>query len=424
VDDPVAVDERGFASTRIRGARPERAATNAAAHGAANAYGAGVDERRLRVAQVITRMIVGGAQETVLLTAALARRDRFEHVIVTGPQTGPEGSLLAEAQRRGVRVVVVPELVRQVHPPSDLRAVVALRRLFADLRVDVVHTHSSKAGIVGRIAAARAGVPRVLHTVHGWPFHAHQPRLASGLWRALERSAARRSDHLVVVAEPDREKGLAAGIGAAGDYVVVRSGVELEMYGTALARRHEVRDRLGLPRDARVLGAVNRLSEQKDPLTLVAAAGRVLRADPAAWLLIVGDGPLRAAVDAGVAREDVADRVVLTGLRYDVPDLLGAMDVFLTTSLWEGLPRTILQAMATGVPVVATSVDGVVDVVDDGVTGLLVEPRNATQAATAVLGCFQNPDAARARAAKAADLLPAFSAQRMVRQLEELYEGR
>jgi glycosyltransferase involved in cell wall biosynthesis len=385
-------------------------------------YGACVDERRTRVAQVITRMIVGGAQETVLLTAALADSERFDHVLVTGPQTGPEGSLLEEAERRGVHVVVVPELVREVHPARDLQALRALRRLFTDLRVDVVHTHSSKAGIVGRLAASRARVPTVLHTVHGWPFHAHQARVASELWQWLERAAAKRTHRLVVVAEADREKGLAAGIGRRADYVVVRSGVELEMYGAGAARRDDVRDLLGLPRGGRVLGAVNRLSEQKDPLTLIAAAAQVLREDPEAWLLVVGDGPLRTDVEAAVARAGISDRVVLTGLRYDVADLLRAMDVFLTTSLWEGLPRTILQAMASGVPVVATAVDGVVAVVHDGVTGLLVAPRDPAEAARAVRACFADEAGAAARAARAVELLPAFSAARMVRQLEELYE--
>lgn len=378
---------------------------------------------RVRVAHVITRMIVGGAQETVLLAAALADRERFEPVVVTGPQLGPEGSLLPQLAARGVPVVVVPSLVRQVSPRRDAVVVRALAEVFRARAIDVVHTNSSKAGIAGRWAARRARVPRVVHTVHGWPFHEHQPRPVAGAWRLLERRAAPLADALVVVAETDRTKGLEAGIGRPGQYVTLRSGLELDLYGPQPTVREQVRAELGLPAESVVVGAVNRLSPQKDPVTLVRALGPLLRARPGLRLLLVGDGPLRTEVEAAVAELGVAAQVVLPGLRDDVPRLLAAMDVFVTASLWEGLPRTVVQAMATRLPVVATAADGIVDVVRDGVTGLLAAPGDAASLRHAVGALLDRPDRGAALAEAAADQLPDFDAARMVRGLEAIYDG-
>ena len=376
------------------------------------------------VAHVITRMIVGGAQETVLLAACLADRDRFAPVVVCGPQTGSEGSLHDELRRRGVDLVVVPELVRQVSPRADARSVLALTRVFRELDARVVHTNSSKAGIVGRVAARRAGVTRVIHTVHGWPFHEHQRAPVRKLWQQLERRAAPLAERLVVVADADRVKGLAAGVGRAEQYVTVRSGLELGLYGADVRVRREVRRELGLAPDARVIGAVNRLSAQKDPLCLLRAAATALRADPGARLLLVGDGPLRRDVLELAATLGIHGQVLSVGLRRDVERLLTAVDVFVTASLWEGLPRTVLQAMATGVPVVATAADGVVDVVVDGRTGLLAPPGDADALGAAVGRVLADPALGVRLAAAAAEQLGAFDATVMVRRLEGLYAGQ
>ena len=375
------------------------------------------------MAHVITRMIVGGAQETVLLAAALADRSRFDPVVITGPQTGSEGSLHGKLHDRGVEVVVLPELVREIAPWRDLRSVPALSAAFRRLGADVVHTNSSKAGIVGRIAARRAGVDRVVHTVHGWPFHDHQRAAVAHVWKALERRTAPLADRLVVVADADRVKGLAAGIGRPDQYETVRSGLELSLYAADAAVRAAVRAELGLPQDAVVLGAVNRLSQQKDPLSLLRAVAVPLRRNPNARLLLVGDGPLRPAVEALVTELGLSAQVVAVGLRTDVPQLLAAMDVFVSASLWEGLPRTVLQAMATGLPVVATAVDGIIDVVVDGQTGLLAEPGQPAELGAAVLRVLEEPCLGPALAREAALRLPEFDAHEMVRRLERIYGG-
>jgi glycosyltransferase involved in cell wall biosynthesis len=375
--------------------------------------------RRLRVAHVITRMIVGGAQETVLLAAALADRSRFDPVVVTGPQTGSEGSLHEELATRGVDVVLVPELVRQVSPWNDLRSVRALAQVFRRLQVDVVHTNSSKAGVVGRLAARRAQVPRVLHTVHGWPFHDHQSAPVRRVWQELERRTAPLAERLVVVADADRAKGLAAAIGRPDQYVTVRSGLELEHY--AKGDGAAVRDELGIPQGALLVGAVNRLSPQKDPLTLIGAFADAARERDDVYLLVAGDGPLRVQSEVAALAGCVEGRVIFTGLRRDVPRLLNAMDVFVSASRWEGLPRTIIAAMASGVPVVATRADGVVDVVTDGETGLLARPGDVRGVADGLHSLLADAALRKRLAAAAARRVPEFGAAAMVRRLEALY---
>jgi glycosyltransferase involved in cell wall biosynthesis len=379
--------------------------------------------RRLRVAHIITRMIVGGAQETVLLAASLADRSRFDPVVVCGPQTGPEGSLHDEVRRRGIELVVLPELVRQVAPATDLRAVRALTCELRRLAPDVVHTNSSKAGIIGRVAARRAGVPRVLHTVHGWPFHDHQSAPVRRVWQELERRTAPLVDRLVVVADADREKGLAVGIGRPEQYVIVRSGLELADYERPPLNAAEVRAEMGWPEAAPVVGAVNRLSPQKDPLTLVEAFAVVARRRPDVRFLVAGDGPLRPQVEARIAELGLSDRIGLAGLRDDVPRLLRAFDVFVSASRWEGLPRTIIAAMASGVPVVATPADGVVDVVQDGVSGLVAPVGDAGALGQAVLRLLDDAELRVRVVEDAAARVQEFDARRMVRDLERLYDG-
>ncbi|MBC7678997.1 MAG: glycosyltransferase, partial [Pseudorhodobacter sp.] len=242
-------------------------------------------------------------------------------------------------------------------------------------------------------------------------------------WKALERRTAHLADRLVVVADTDRVKGLAAGIGRAEQYATIRSGLELDRYGADPVVRAQVRAELGLAPEAFVVGAVNRLSPQKDPRTLVLAVAQVLRADPQARLLLVGDGPLRLQVQALIAELGIAAQVVAVGLRDDVPRLLTAMDVFTSASLWEGLPRTVLQAMATGVPVVATATDGIVDVVEDGRTGLLVAPGCPDELGAAVQRLLDEPGLGTALAQAASVRLPEFDALTMVRRLEALYGG-
>jgi glycosyltransferase involved in cell wall biosynthesis len=373
------------------------------------------------VLHVITRMIVGGAQENTMLSCALMDRERFTSEIVCGPETGAQGSLHDACRARGVSLFVEPALVRRPQPALDALVLLRLAARMRRGRYDVVHTHSSKAGIVGRIAARLAGTPVVVHTAHGWAFSREDPPRTRAMWIQLERFCARLCHSIVVVAKADRERGLGAGVGRPAQYELIRSGIEVERYRDTPVDRAEARARIGVPDRAFVVGSVAQLNRQKSPLDLVAGFARLAASRPDAHLVLVGDGPDRAQVERGVARAGLAERVHLLGQRMDVPQILPAFDVFALASRWEGLPRVFPQAMAAGLPVVATRVDGAPDAITPGENGWLVDVGDAETLGARLLELATDPKLAREMGERGRARVEEFSARRMVEQLAALY---
>jgi glycosyltransferase involved in cell wall biosynthesis len=376
----------------------------------------------IKVAHVITKLAVGGAQESALTICAGLPSPLFDQVVLTGPEVDAEGSLFAHAAARGIAVKVVPSLVRSPHPWRDAAALRWLVRWLRDERPDLVHTHSSKAGLLGRAAARIAGVPAV-HSVHGWSFNDETNPVFRRAVITAERAAARATEVLVVVASSDREKGLRAGIGRPDQYRLVRNGIDLRAFVGDPEAGRRLRLELGIPRAARVVGTVGRLAAQKDPLGMVRAMQELIGRTPDVWFVWVGDGPLRAAVESEAARLGIADRFLVAGVRRDVAAALAAMDVFALSSRWEGLPITITEAMAAGVPVVATAVDGCREIVAEGVTGLLVPPADPVALATAIGRLLQSAELASALAAAAKVQVAAWDRPTMVAGFAELYQG-
>ena len=374
------------------------------------------------VLHIITRLIVGGAQENTMLTADLLDPERWDVDVVSGPQTGPEGSLIEEARARGVPLTIEPNLVREVNPVKDLLALLALYRHIRRGRYAVVHTHSGKAGMLGRWAAWLARVPIVIHTVHGWSHHERQHLLARRVFILLEQLTAPITDKLIVVSPRNTEKGLADGIGSPDKYVTIRSGIDLDRFRTPSRPRQAVRAELDVPQDAPVVGTVTRLSPQKAPLDFVKAVARLPSQRPNVHFVMVGDGPLRAEVEAEIRAQGLSERVHLTGLRRDVPDLMHSFDVFALSSLWEGLPRVLPQAMAAGLPIVATAVDGNAEAVNDDLNGFLTPPGDPQAFAEALLTLLEDPALAARMGQAGLDRVDEFGARKMVRDIAALYE--
>ena len=376
----------------------------------------------LRVCHVITRLELGGAQENTLYTVTHLRAP-FEATLVCGPG----GLLDDEAKSRGVPIRFVPSLVRQVSPARDLAALRALTRIFRETRPDIVHTHSSKAGILGRLAARRAGVAKVVHTIHGYGFNARQPFWRRRLFLSLERLAARRTDRFIAVSRANLEEGVRLGLFTADRVSLIRSGVDLrEFAGASRSPGRQgvpggLRRELGLPEDVPLVGMVACLKPQKDPLTFVEVAARVVRELPDAVFVLAGDGELRDPVERRVADLRLGGRVRLLGWRRDIPDVMAGLDVLLHTSLWEGLPRVLPEAIASGVPVVATGVDGTLDILQDGVTGIVRAPGDIEGLARGVLRLLLDRDFGRALVARGRSVLSEFDIEEMVRRQESLY---
>jgi glycosyltransferase involved in cell wall biosynthesis len=381
----------------------------------------------IRVLHPITRLIIGGAQENTMLTADLMNKGavgdgRYKVEIVSGPQTGPEGSLIEEVQARGTPLTIMPELLREVSPANDLKALLKLAKMMRRGRYQIVHTHSSKAGVLGRVAAKMARAPVIVHTVHGWSFHQRLSPRKLRFYVALEKLGDWCGHVAILVAEKDREKGLAQGIKNAANYPVIRSGIELDRFGHPQISPAEMRRQLGIPADALVVGSVTRLSPQKAPLDLMDAFAHIRQQFPDAWFLVVGDGPLRPEVEARIQRLGLTGRIILTGLRRDVPELMAAMDIFTLSSLWEGLPRVLPQAMATGLPIVSARADGTAEAIHEGQNGFLVEPGQPKSLAAQVVQLLQNEALRREMGAYGRQLAPEFGAEKMVQEIDALYQ--
>ncbi len=315
-----------------------------------------------KVLQLITHFDPGGAQETVLLLASGLQHEGFEVTIAARPGT--------EVERVPTNVTFepLPDLHRPISLRRDGRAFAAISALIRRNQYHVVHTHSSKAGVLGRVAARLARVPAIVHTSHGLPVNPDMSRLERTLLTFAERGAARACDNVVAVSDATARELEQLHLARAEQIEVIASGIDVE--GLARADRTAARSALGLNEDALVVGWVGRHFEQKRPEQIVAVAHRVLRDVPRAVFVMIGDGPLLERTRTQAAGDP---RIQVMGHRADVADLYVAFDVFVLASAWEGLPRTILEALAAGVPVVTTDVSGIREVVRPGVNGFLAD---------------------------------------------------
>lgn len=379
------------------------------------------ERHKVRVLYVITRLIVGGAQETVMLLAGGLDKKCFQASVISGPQTGVEGSLIEDVRRRGIPLTILPDLVRELDLIKDIKAFWKLYRFMKAGGYDIVHTNSSKAGILGRWAAWLAGIPVIVHTVHGWGYHDYQQPLVQRLFIWLERISAAITQRLIVVSTRNIEKGLADRIATKGKYLTIRSGIELEDFMHPARDRASMRALLDIPLTAPVVGTVTRLSAQKAPTDFAAAAIEIAQSAPDTHFVMVGDGPLRGEVEGMIAQADLQKRFHLTGLRRDVADLLTTFDIFVLSSLWEGLPRVLPQAMAAGLPIIASAVDGNVEAVRANENGILVPPGDRAALAQAMLQLLQDRRRATEMGQAGRARVQEFSAQKMVEDHEQLY---
>lgn len=330
----------------------------------------------MRVTHVITRLIVGGAQEnTIASVLGLRRKPGMEVSLLSGAETGPEGSLLNAFDEAPGTLTLLPELVRAVHPWKDLLAWRRLVRHFRQLRPDIVHTHSGKAGVLGRLAAHKAGVPVIVHTIHGPSFGPFQGPVANAVFLAAEKRAAKVTTHFVAVADAMIRQYLAAGISTPDKYTKILSGFSLPPFLSA-TNDPAIRARYGLKSDDIVIGKIARLFKLKGHEDLFQVAPELVRANPRLKFLLVGDGPWRGRFERLASSQGLQRHFVFTGLvpPAEVPALIGIMDVLVHLSLREGLARALPQAMAAGRPVVAYDCDGANEVVRDNETGFLLRP--------------------------------------------------
>ena len=379
----------------------------------------------MRIMHISTRLILGGSQENTVLSCE-GQADRGHHVsLVYGPIYGPEGSLLDRVHKHGrIETIEAPHLVRAISPVTDLRCYRNLRRIIRDWNPEVVHTHSSKAGIIGRLAAWNQDVPCVVHTIHGLAFHPYQAKWRNALYILAERLAAKRCHRLICVADAMREQALAAGIGRAQQYTTVYSGMEVDRFINPCWSRDEVRSELGFADDDFVLGTISRLAELKGHDDLLDAVSPLMRERANLKLLWVGDGWWRDRLLKRVADMGLIRRVVHTGLvnTEQIPRFLQAMDALAHPSYREGLPRAVPQALLSGVAVIVYDVDGAPEACVEGKTGRLVPPGDTAALGDAVQWMMDHPAERAEMARRGQDVCRTrFDSSAMIQQLESIY---
>jgi lipopolysaccharide/colanic/teichoic acid biosynthesis glycosyltransferase/glycosyltransferase involved in cell wall biosynthesis len=377
--------------------------------------GGGLDSKPLRVLHVITLSQWGGAQQVCYDLVTRLDRSKF----VCEVSCSPKGELVERLTRKGVVVHEVP-FRRGVAPVNDLKVLVALVRLIRRGRYDIVHCHSTKAGALGRIAAWLARTPYIYFTVHGWGFYNEaEYGYMRPLLVCLERLLARITTSIVCVSEHDRSEGLARRIAPPGKFLVIHNGAANE----SEERTFELRRLVGALESDIVVGMVARLAYQKDPLTYLAAARRVVAEAANVKFVLIGDGPLRPSCESYIRANGLTDKVFILGFRADVRRLLPDLDIFVLSSKFEGLPITVIEAMLAGLPVVATDVGGVGELVRDGQNGFLVPAGSADGLADRVVRLARDATLRSTMGELGRKIARSrFDGAGMVRAYEELYK--
>ena len=375
----------------------------------------------MRIVHIITRLIVGGAQENTLLTCRGLRCRGHTVVVLTGPQTGPEGHMFAQAREYGLEIEVIEHLRRNVHAGHDVLGLISLVAALRRIKPDVVHTHSSKAGFLGRAAAWVCGVPRIYLTPHIFYFQYQRNRVSRMFYEGLEWLAACVTTRLVAVSREQGQLAVRFGVGRPGQVSVIENGVAAAP-PTTPDQQLRKRAELGVSADEPLVGMVARLARQKGCEHYLRVARRVLDKMPSTRFVLVGEGELEERLRGMADELRLGDRFLFLGHRDDADEIYWALDLFVLTSLWEGLPYVVMEAMAAGLAVVATDVPGTRDIVRDDATGYLVDPEDEADMAERIMELLADPERGKRMGRLGKERVARrFTRDRFIREIEALY---
>ncbi len=384
---------------------------------------------RIKIVHIITRLDRGGSAQNTLLTC-LGLAERYELVLAHGISLESQmsdrekeavESGIMEAKKKGVKITVIPSLVRKISPLQDLRAFFSLWRLMIEKRPAIAHTHTSKAGILGRCAARMAGVPTIVHTPHGHVFYGHFGPFTSGFFLLIERLMAFITDRMIALSEAETNDYVAFSVATPDKIVTIHSGVDIGRYMKAEVDIEDKKRSLGLNPKELVVGTVGWLLPIKGPMYLLKAMGRVWQNYPGVTLVYVGKGDLEGELRAEVLRMGASDRVIFLGWRDDIPEIMHALDIFVLPSLNEGMGRVLVEAMASGKPIVASSVGGILDLVKHGQNGLLVRPGDVNGLYLAIGKLVVDKELRDEMGRAGRTVAQNYSVEKMLREIDALY---
>jgi len=418
---------------------------------------------KIKVIHIITKLELGGAQQNTLFTLKKLDRNIFDPVLISGA-----GGILDEETKKieGIKTYFIPELAREINPFKDLIAFFKLikilskekqRRTMANQRFAptntehrtpnsqpapcplplapqiIVHTHSSKAGILGRWAAKFAGIPNIIHTFHGFGFNDYQHFLKRSFFIFLERMTGKITSRFICVSKANIEKGERLGIFTEKKVSFIRSGIEIDKFsphsclssnkvskGDLEEFSEKIKERFKIKKNIPVVGMIACFKPQKAPLDFIKIAARV-KEEVEAKFVLVGDGELRKEIEVEIERLNLQNDVILTGWQKDIPNILKLFDILILTSLWEGLPRVLPEAVASNIPVIATDVDGAREIIKNGVNGYLLAPHDINGFAEKIVYLLRNRAILASLSNGNKEILAEFDINDMVKKQEKLY---
>lgn len=383
------------------------------------------NDKKLKILNIITLFSIGGATETVVSMAeGLIKKGYIVH-IATGPHIASEGSMYETAKEKNIQVFTFKNLKREINLLRDLKIIIELSNFIRKGKYDIVHTHSSKAGVVGRIAARLAGTPAIIHTVHGLPFHRYQPELKKRLFILIEKFSNLFCHKIVAVTETIIKTMLNYNIGNPSKYVMIRSAFDIDIYKPdGNIEKNKTRSRFAIKDDDIVIGKIARLSPLKGHKYILNAFTEISKKIPNAKLLIVGNGELEYELKRLVEQNDIKDSVIFTGLLTpeEIPGIIEIMDIVVHTSLLEGLARVLPQSIMMEKPVISFDLDGAHEVIKNGETGYLIKPEDENELAEKIIYLCNNPDIIIRFGKTGKEFIgDQFCSSKMVEQIEKLY---
>ena len=379
--------------------------------------------RPTKILHIITESNLGGAQRNTLLSIKGLKELGYNVELACGAYgPGEPLKLVQEAEKDGIKTHILFSLERKVNPFHDIEAFLEIQKILGKEKFAIIHTHSSKAGVLGRWAAYFTKIPIIIHTVHGNSFHPNQSWLKKEFYRWSEKITSQITTKLIPVGYVVADEIIEAGVASRDKLSVIHSGINFEKFDKAFDSK-AIRAGIGISPDNFVVGTVGSLVPCKGHHYLIEAIATVHSIIPNVHLILVGDGPLRGELEQHGYNLNIANNISFLGYRDDVPELLSIMDVFVISSLWEGVGRALTEAMYMERPVVGTAVNGVPELIKHNVNGLLVPSKNSQALAKAILTLIQNRDKAKIFGERAKKhVYPEFSVELMVQRIHELYQ--
>ena len=375
-------------------------------------------KKKIKLLHVITHLPIGGAQDNTLYTVELLNKKKYDISLCCNL----DGELVERAKKvEDIKLFDIPFLCREVSLYNDVKAFFLIYKLLKNGNFDIIHTHSSKAGFIARLAAKLNKIPVIIHTVHGFAFNDFMNVYKKNFFIYVEKILARWTDVLITVSNLNKNKIVDLNIAKEENIKNIYSGIDLSLFTDK--RNSDFRKELNLGDDKILIGSVGRLSNQKDPITMINAFDIVSKKFPEAYLVLVGDGPLKDKIVDRIKKLKLKNRVHLTGNKSNPWDVYHSIDLFIMSSIYEGLGRSITEALSCGVPVVCTAVEGVPEIIKDSITGTLVPPREPIELADGIIRSLQNMKVAKRKAAEGRKFVQDnFDVNKMVENIDVLYQ--